>query len=222
MGLLLHVSLALQLINALGNGFTGAASQHVAHPASVPSEERQGPDACTLLPERVIEKTLGEPLKQTRSSSGKRGEVIDAQCLYSLPTFSNSVSLSLTLPAAGDATRSRPRKLWMQRFHEAAEQAEEERRGSGEREAEASRPVPVEGIGDEAFWVRSFVGTLYVLKGNAFLRISLGGKWDDAARLKIARTLADNALASFSFADTSDNNASRAGQSRSAGSASRK
>ena len=128
--------------------------------------------------------------------------MIVSQCLYTLPTFSNSISLALTLADPSNSSHMSPRDLWRQRFHESAEQDEDS--GAGQKvvvhvreakEEEAVRPMPVSGLGEEAYWVRSFVGTLYVLKGNAFLRISIGGKLDDSARLKKAQILARDALA---------------------------
>ena len=37
-------------------------------------------------------------------------------------------------------------------------------------------------------------GALYVLKGDAFLRISVGGEKDESVRIKKAKTLAEKAL----------------------------
>jgi hypothetical protein len=53
----------------------------------------------------------------------------------------------------------------------------------------------VEGIGDEAFWTGNRVGgALFVLKGNAYLRISVGGAGDQAAKIEKSKTLAASAL----------------------------
>jgi hypothetical protein len=155
---------------------------------------RKGYEACTLLSTPVIEKTMGEPVTATKGSVGKGGAVIVAQCLYSLPTFSNSISLTLTLPDPATPAGTRPKELWEQRFHETEEQEQEAAHAREGKEEEAARPVPVSGLGEEAYWVRSFVGTLYVLKGNVILRISMGGKLDDSARLEKARILAGDAL----------------------------
>ncbi|MBV9302222.1 MAG: hypothetical protein JOY62_06450 [Acidobacteriaceae bacterium] len=157
------------------------------------------PDACKLLSNSVIEKVQGEPVTQAKPSSGKRGSVMISECLYSLPTSSNSISISLTLPDPG-GSKVGPRDVWKHSFHEAesAEDDEDKEKSvfPGEKEKEKETPPrAVSGLGEEAFWVQSFVGTLYVLKGNAFVRISIGGKQDDATRLKKARVLAEAALA---------------------------
>ena len=57
-------------------------------------------------------------------------------------------------------------------------------------------PRPVEGVGDEAFWTGGAVGgALYVLKGDTYLRISIGGPDDQAARIERAKVLARKAIA---------------------------
>ena len=50
-------------------------------------------------------------------------------------------------------------------------------------------------FGDEAFWVGDpLSGALYVLKGDVFLRVSVGGPTDEAQKIKRARALASHAL----------------------------
>ena len=50
-------------------------------------------------------------------------------------------------------------------------------------------------MGDEAFWVGDpLTGALYVLRGEVFLRVSVGGPRDQAQKIKHARTLALYAL----------------------------
>ena len=56
-------------------------------------------------------------------------------------------------------------------------------------------PKPIAGLGDEAFWVGDpLSGALYVLKGEIFLRVSVGGPTDEAQKIKRARALASRAL----------------------------
>jgi hypothetical protein len=53
----------------------------------------------------------------------------------------------------------------------------------------------VSGVGDEAWWTgNAQVGALYVLKGDAFLRISVGGGEPERARIERSRLLARRAL----------------------------
>jgi hypothetical protein len=57
-------------------------------------------------------------------------------------------------------------------------------------------PQKISGVGDEAYWTASRVGgALYVLKGNTYLRISIGGSSDQASQTKKSKTLAQKALA---------------------------
>ena len=155
--------------------------------------------ACTLLSSSVIKSVQGEPLKQSKGSQAQNESMIISQCFYSLPTFSNSISLTLNLPLSGNASRTGPRYLWKKWFHADTSDSQvpdfdsPQPKQEGAEEKSAA-PVPVSGLGEEAFWVRRFVGTLYVLRGDTVLRISIGGKQDDAARLRKAQLLAKSAL----------------------------
>ncbi len=171
------------------------ASAAPGKPASV--------DACSILSPEVIQKALGEPLKTTKPTQQVVGEVLFAQCFYALPTFTNSISLAVTAPGPADVHHDAARHLWAHWFHH--EEAEKDgdadhqavppgaHKESEEEEATA-KAEPVSGLGDEAFWVRSFVGTLYVRKGDQFLRISIGGKQTPDQRLSLAKELANDAL----------------------------
>ena len=64
-----------------------------------------------------------------------------------------------------------------------------------EEEDESTRPRAITGIGEQAYWVGSpMVGALYVLKGNTFLRISVGGVREESARIEKSVALARLAL----------------------------
>ena len=53
----------------------------------------------------------------------------------------------------------------------------------------------IEGLGDDARWSSTRVGSvLYVLKNEAILRVSLGGKDDEKTRIEKCRALAQKAL----------------------------
>jgi hypothetical protein len=155
--------------------------------------------ACTLLSSSVIKSVQGEPLKQSKGSQAQNESMIISQCFYSLPTFSNSISLTLNLPLSGNASRTGPRYLWKKWFHADTSDNQEPDFDSPQPKEEGAEeksapPIPVSCLGEEAFWVRRFVGTLYVLRGDTVLRISIGGKQDDAARLRKAQLLAKSAL----------------------------
>jgi len=168
--------------------------------AAIPS--REGLDACTLLSNAEIEAVQGEPVKETKEVKGiprKGGLLLTSQCFFALPTFANSISVAFTVPGSSPLGA---RELWQEQFHSAAASEKEldpsEGNGKSSPDQEQRKllqPVAVSGLGEEAYWVRSrFGGALYVLKGDAFLRISIGGKQDDSLRLKKAQTLAKDAL----------------------------
>jgi hypothetical protein len=154
---------------------------------------------------------LGEALKETKASDRADGGFNVSQCFYTLPTFSKSVSLSITSSGTRDV-----REFWKETFHrEEAEEKDRERKrekekgskdekerrtekkeGRGEEEEEGAPPQKVPGTGEEAFWVGSPIGgALYVLKKNIFFRISIGGSDNQQTKLNKSKTLALRILA---------------------------
>src|SRR5437899_477820 len=56
-------------------------------------------------------------------------------------------------------------------------------------------PKKIGGLGDDAYWVTNrFGGMLYVLKGDAFISVGLGGTDDEETKLKKSKVLAQTAL----------------------------
>lgn len=177
-----------------------APPPHQQDTAAIPN--RNSLDACTLLSKAEIEAVQGEPVKEVKevkASPEKGSSLLTSQCFFALPNFANSISVALTVPGS---SRLGARELWQEQFHGAATSEKEldpsEGNGKSSPDQEKRKllqPEAVSGLGEEAYWVRSrFGGALYVLKGDAFLRISIGGKQDDSLRLKKAQTLAKNAL----------------------------
>jgi hypothetical protein len=167
-------------------------------------------DSCKMLTSDELKAVLGEQLKVTKASDRADGGFNVSQCFYELPTFTKSVSLSVT--SAG--TRN-VREFWEETFHrEEAEERERKeekekgrdkdrkeprtgkREGRQEEEEESVPPQKVAGIGDEAFWIGSPIGgALYVLKKDVFFRISIGGSDDQKTRLNKSKALATKILA---------------------------
>jgi hypothetical protein len=155
-----------------------------------------------LLSGATIKKVQSERLKGRKGTRVKSGSLIVSQCFYSLPTFANSISVALALPDPGGPSRSGTRDLWDSLFHRAVESdaeldahGKETSKETSSKDREENRPpVEIHGLGEEAYWISSFSGALYVLKGSAFLRISVGGKLDDAERLNKSQQLARDAL----------------------------
>lgn len=110
-------------------------------------------------------------------------------------------------PEAVEA-RERARELKEEREREREETLERERAAGqvregghkedeeeGDEEEEDSRPQRVPGLGEEAYFTGNRLNaTLFVLKGDAVLRLSVGGAEERPAKLKKAAALAAKAL----------------------------
>ena len=150
-----------------------------------PAESAKIPaDACGLLTRSEIKAVQGARITDAKRSS-REGSLSTSQCFYTAEPFAKSVSLELTQPGGG--LGEGPRDQWQRIFHRAA--AEEAEKGEGEKGEKASKPLPVSGVGEEAFWIQTGpIGALYVLKNNAYIRLSVGG--GDAAKVKIEKSSA--------------------------------
>jgi hypothetical protein len=158
--------------------------------ASVPAATAPapGPDACTLLTKEDTQAVQGEPFTNTKASQAPVAGLNVSQCYFELPTAVNSIVLTVTRKAEGAGGRD-PSQSWQEIFHR---ESPREKKEEGEEERE---PQKVDGIGDEAFWLGNRVGgALYVLKGNSYIRISVGGAGDQAQKLEKSKTLAQSVL----------------------------
>jgi hypothetical protein len=161
-------------------------------------------DACMLLTSKEVQLVQGEALKEAKSSGRSEGGFSTSQCFFTLPTFTNSISLTVTRRGDGPGTRD-PKQFWKETFHREteSEQAPDRDRNKGqerydggkEEEEKGAPPEKITGVGDEAFWAGSrFGGTLYVLKGNGFIRVSVGGTGDQETKIKKSKALARTVL----------------------------
>ena len=186
---------------------TAAASVAVANssPAATAAAANNNPnaDACKLLTSEEIQAVQGEGFKATKGSDASTGRFAISQCFYETANFTNSVSLTLTKSNA-DAKSESPREFWKKNFggekgreKEERENAERKKEGGArvEEEEEGLPPMRVRGVGDEAFWAgNDKVGALYVLKGDKFIRISVGGADKQDKKIEKSKTLAQRAL----------------------------
>jgi len=149
-----------------------------------------------------MEAVQGEPVKETKPSVQQSGSFLMSQCFFRTATFTKSVSLALAVPDPARPAALTPREFWRKQFHP-PEPVEEEKHVAGkapkkaevDREEELRKPRPIDGLGEEAYWVGSRItGALYVLQGDAFLRISIGGGEGESVRIKKAKALAEKAL----------------------------
>jgi hypothetical protein len=145
-----------------------------------------------MLTSKDIEPIQGEALQETKLSGTSTGGFNVSQCFFTLPTFTNSISLAVTQRGDGLGARD-PREFWKDTFHteERKKGGKREKDREGEKEEESAPPQKVTGIGDEAFWTASrAAGGLYVLKGNSYIRVSVGGPGDQESKLKKSKALA--------------------------------
>ena len=156
-------------------------------------------DPCRLLNRQEVGEAAGGRVAETKATRRNAGELEISACFYRAEQFQYSVSLEITRGAASSGHGAR--RHWEAVFHPSAEEEEEGEREQAaavskekEREKE-SPPRPVEGVGDEAFWISNPAsGALYVRKADAYIRISVGGAADEAVKLRRATELARKAL----------------------------
>jgi len=145
-------------------------------------------DPCRLLTDAEVRAVQGHAPTQKIPSKQPAGSFRFTQCYYRTAELSSSVSVALGIPLT-DNKRSGPRDYWQAQFKR---EQRDEREESDEKKQEPRR---LAGLGDEAFWVGDPVtGALYVLRGEVFLRVSVGGPADQSEKIKRARTLAIYAL----------------------------
>jgi hypothetical protein len=154
-------------------------------------------DACALLTKADIEAVQKEAVKETKLSGSSQGGFAVSQCFFTLPTFNNSISLQVTQRGDGSASRD-PREFWKDTFHPEAKSEKEREKKEGSREEEEEGGAPpqrISGVGDEAFWVGSRIsGALYALKGNSYLRLSIGGGGPQSDKIQRLKSLAQKII----------------------------
>jgi hypothetical protein len=157
-------------------------------------------DACKLLTGEEIQSVQHDTLKETKASGQNSGPFATVQCFYMTNNFVNSISLTVTQKNPASPGGESIRDFWKERFGSAEgrekERERERNRDKGakrgeEEEEESLPPQPVKALGDEAYWVgNQKVGALYVLNGDKFLRISIGGAHSQNVRTEKMKTLA--------------------------------
>ena len=157
-------------------------------------------DVCTLITLDDIQTVQGSPFNEAKSSARSDGGFRVSQCFYTATEFSKSVNLALVQTDPSGPARRTPKDFWKEKFGrysgETTEHAGDDKRSEGKEEKEESvRPKKIDGIGEQAFWVSNrFGGVLYVLRGEVFISIGLGGTDDEETKLKKSKVLAQKAL----------------------------
>jgi hypothetical protein len=175
--------------------------------AAVPAT-RVVDDACSLITRDEVTAVQGSPIKDTKNSERSDGGFRVCQCFYTAEEFSRSVSFTVTQRDPAKGSNWSPKDYWKTTFgryenDEHEQDRDKEKKESPaetgqhrEEEEKSAPPRKVPGIGDQAFWSSNRVGgVLYVLKGDAFIRVSIGGADSDEGRLEKSKALAAKALA---------------------------
>ena len=169
-------------------------------PRSGQGSNRSQIDVCGLLTKEEIETVQGSPIKETKNSTRSDGAFRVLQCFYTAMEFSKSVSLAVMQRDPGRPATTSPKDFWKERFGryngEKKERDKDKKTAEGnEEKEEVVPPKKIDGIGDEAFWASNrFGGVLYILKGDAFTSISVGGPDNEEAKLQKSKALAQKAL----------------------------
>ncbi|MGC2744409.1 MAG: hypothetical protein WA672_14640 [Candidatus Angelobacter sp.] len=177
--------------------FAGAIS--AAQVAAHNSAKQAKPDSCAVLTSADVQKVQGDPVQEAKPTTQPAGGLVMSQCVFR--TANPSKSVSVAIASAGSIS---PRAFWQKQFHSGKPESgeSEKEKPAGNKQAkkedddeESTRPRSIAGVGEQAYWLGNpMVGALYVLKGNTFLRISVGGVREESARIEKSVALARLAL----------------------------
>lgn len=150
-------------------------------------------DACSLVSKEDVESVQASPVTDTKSSERSDDLFRVSQCFYVTAESNKSVNLALVQERTDQKNNRTPKDFWKEKFD--PYQNEEPKTKSGDEKEQGSEPKKIEGLGNEAYWVANrFGGVLYILKGDAFISIGLGGTDDEDTKLKKSKALAQKAL----------------------------
>ena len=164
-------------------------------------------DVCGLITKEEIQAIQESAVIDTKSSGQSDRGLRVTQCFHTTAESNKSVVLNLTQIEPESPDKRSPRDFWNETFgrysgeakeregdKEKRESLREQERGKGEEE-KSTPPKKIDGVGDEAFWLGNRVGgALYVLKKDAFIRISIGGPDNEETKIKKLKALAEKAL----------------------------
>lgn len=155
--------------------------------ASADAAAKSKSDTCSLIERSEIEAVQHAKVQGVAPSERTGDGLAISQCFYTVTSDDGSKNLSVHLEvmrndaahAGGDALGG----LWRERFRAAKDKRK------------TFKPRAVEGVGDEAYWVgNNRVGTLYALKKDKLVRVSVGGPEGEDLKIEKSKTLARSAL----------------------------
>ena len=157
-------------------------------------------EACALITKEEVGAVQGTIISNTASSESASGDYLMTQCYYAAIGPNLSVSLATSQADPKNPSGASVREYWRQtfgRFYEEGSEGETREKGRvGEGKREEMGPAKsIDGIGEEAFWSGNrFGGALYVLKGDVFIRVSVGGPDSEETKIEKSKRLAQKAL----------------------------
>ena len=185
---------------------TTTAETPMPQPSVRSQREPRKIEGCSLITKEEIGTVQDTTVTDAKGSEGSDGVYLITQCYYASTEPNLSVSLAVTQLDPKSPTGRNPREQWKQSFgrfdkeksevKEEKEAKEEGAKGAGrEEEEKAAPPKKIEGMGEDAFWSGNrFGGALYVLKGDVFIRISVGGPDNEETKIEKSKRLAEKAL----------------------------
>jgi hypothetical protein len=154
-------------------------------------------DACSLISKEEVESVQKIAVSEAKSSERSDGTFRISQCLYTAAEFSKSVNLALIQIDPRQPSKRSPKDFWEEKFSAYETRSRDSSTSLGMTEEREKGPPPkkITGLGDEAYWVSNrFGGILYILKGNAFISIGIGGTDGEETKLEKSKVLAQKAL----------------------------
>jgi len=157
-------------------------------------------EACSLVSKEEVQSVQDAPVNESKSSEQTDGVFLVSQCFYTAAEFSKSVNLALIQKNPNQQDQRSPRDFWKEKFGQ-YDASDKEHDGKAktkpgeEPEKEATPPKKIGELGDDAYWVGNrFGGVLYVLKGDCFISIGLGGTDDEHTKIEKSKVLAQKAV----------------------------
>jgi hypothetical protein len=162
------------------------------HPSSVLVR-----DACDLISKEEVQSVQGSSVNDTNSSERTDDVFRIAQCFYATAESNKSVNLALVQERSDQQTKRSPKEFWKEKFDRYNSKSRDSSTSLGmtEENEKGMAPKKIADLGHDAYWVSNrFGGVLYVLKGDVFISIGLGGTDDEETKLKKSKELAQKAL----------------------------
>ena len=155
-------------------------------------------DACSLTSESEIATVQGVQVQSAQRSSHKQGDLVVAQCYYPAVSTDGRANLSVYLQVIrpeANARRDALKAFWKDQLdRDSKAQRRVENAEEQELEKRLKPPVPISGLGEEAFWLAGRRGgALYVLKPGSVLRVTVG-EADVTAQMEKSKALARKIL----------------------------